>query len=315
MNKEDNVRKKTGYIVADQNEDFDALSELINCSKKCIPVILYGPPGTGKTRMVMDLKKYLETHGELGKFEVVQFHRKFSYEDFIEGYKPSGNGFIKKNGIFKDFCITGSEVGVDLFLIDEINRAELSTTFGEVLYALEDRDVRVIKTAHFSDTFYIPKNLMLIGTMNTADKNISNIDFAVRRRFRFIPVFPSVDNLRKWLLPLSVSPNQITLRDYCKFFSRTNNRIKANPQLGSHMQLGEALFVPSGIKGQIQDLDFLYNFRDVILPQVEAYLGFGSRGNLSSIFNTQVVDEFQEKRNIKLNSFIGLIKESANDRT
>jgi 5-methylcytosine-specific restriction protein B len=316
MNKEQAVKIKTEYKRDNLQIIQDPMDELIKCCDRLLPVILYGPPGTGKTKMVMDLKDNFRAQNILGKFETIQFHRKFSYEDFIEGYKPSDNGFVKKDGIFKEFCKTPTIDKVDLFVIDEINRAEIATTFGEALFALEDRDGRVVKTAHFSESFSIPKNLQLIGTMNTADKSIANIDFAIRRRFRFIPVFPNVSKLEKWLLTLSVNLSSFSIPEYCKFFERTNKRIAVSSQLGPHMQLGEAMFVPSGFDDTaISEEDFLFNFRDVLLPQVEAYLGFGNRLELSAIFGPALVDRFLASRSISNEDFSGLIKESINDKS
>ena len=316
MNKEQTVKSKSEYKRDNLKMIQDPMGELINCCSRLLPVILYGPPGTGKTKMVMDLKENFQAKNILGKFETVQFHRKFAYEDFIEGYKPSDNGFVKKDGIFKEFCKNPTIDKIDLFVIDEINRAEIATTFGEALFALEDRDRRVVKTAHFSEPFSIPKNLQLIGTMNTADKSIANIDFAIRRRFRFIPVFPDVSKLEKWLLGLSINLSSFSLSEYCHFFERTNKRISVSSQLGPHMQLGEAMFVPSGFgDAAISEEDFLFNFRDVILPQVEAYLGFGNRLELSAIFGPSLVDRFLTSRSCNIEDFSGLIKESLNDKS
>lgn len=316
MDKEQAVKNKTEYKNNDIRMNLDPMAELIDCCARLIPVILYGPPGTGKTKIVMDLKRNFQDKNILGKFETIQFHRKFTYEDFIEGYKPSDSGFIKRDGIFKEFCKNPTADKVDLFVIDEINRAEIATTFGEALFALEDRESRIVKTAHFSESFSIPKNLQLIGTMNTADKSIANIDFAIRRRFRFIPVFPDVAKLENWLLNLSVNLSNFTLSEYCKFFERTNKRIAASSQLGPHMQLGEAMFVPAGFGDTvISEEDFLYNFRDVLLPQVEAYLGFGNRIELSAIFGPMLVDKFLSSRSVGIEDFSGLIKESINDKS
>ena len=316
MNKEQAVLIKTEYQKDISLTSQDPMNELIKCCDRLIPVILYGPPGTGKTKMVMDLKDIYQAKNLMGKFETIQFHRKFSYEDFIEGYKPSDNGFIKKDGIFKDFCKNPTKDKIDLFIIDEINRAEIATTFGEALFALEDRDRRIVKTAHFSEPFSIPHNLQLIGTMNTADKSIANIDFAIRRRFRFIPVFPEVYKLEKWLLSLNINLSSFSLSDYCKFFERTNKRISVSSQLGPHMQLGEAMFVPSGFRDStVSEEDFLFNFRDVLLPQVEAYLGFGNRQALSAIFGPLLVDKFLISRSVSNEDFSGLIRESVNDKS
>lgn len=316
MDKQSVVREKTSFESVDQRPEATPQSELIRCCEERIPAILYGPPGTGKTKAVMDVVRHFRDHDKLGKLEVVQFHRKFTYEDFIEGYTPNERGFVKKDGIFKSFCLSPTRQKTDFFVIDEINRAEIATTFGEVLYALEDRESRVVKTAHFGDEFSVPSNLMLIGTMNTADRSVAHIDFAVRRRFSFIPVFPSIKNLRDWLLSLQLNISGFEMSAYCDFVQRTNGRISRSSQLGPHMQLGEAMFVPhGGGKKVLSDEDFLRNFRDVVLPQVESYLGFGGKQELAQLFGAPVVERFLISREVVMAEFVGLVQESANDKS
>lgn len=280
------------------------------------PTILYGPPGTGKTRLIQLLRQELEQSGKLGLTESIQFHRKFTYEDFIEGFEPTESGFGRKDGAFKKFChrIPQNSDAVNMFVIDEINRADVTSTFGEVLYALEDRSTRVVSTAHFGSQFSIPESLFLVGTMNTADKSIAHIDFAVRRRFQFIPIFPNSKNLTDWLGALSFESSELLVEDYVRFFARTNSRIKKNPLLGSHMQLGEAMFVPSSKKSV--DLTSLHrNFINVLLPQLESYLGFGNSSELGLILNPVVAESFVERRWVSLEDFLGLVLESKNDKS
>jgi 5-methylcytosine-specific restriction endonuclease McrBC GTP-binding regulatory subunit McrB len=193
-------------------------------------VILYGPPGTGKTYLVKNSLDFL-CRGDRSRYEFVQFHPSFSYEDFIEGIKPKGvtaDGNIEfelVNGIFKQFCIRAKENPDKsyYFVIDEINRANLSAVFGEILLCLEkdyrhnptiDDDSSLIKTQystliaemikkdpknkslayHLSKDangdinayFGVPKNLYFIGMMNDVDKSIDTFDLALRRRFKWI---------------------------------------------------------------------------------------------------------------------------------
>ena len=316
MDKQSVVKDKTRFESTDTNLETTPQTELIRCCEERIPAILYGPPGTGKTKAVMDVIQYFRDQNKLGKSEVVQFHRKFTYEDFIEGYAPSENGFVKKNGIFKEFCLSPTGEKTNFFVIDEINRAEIATTFGEVLYALEDRESRSVKTAHFGDQFSVPSNLMLIGTMNTADRSVAHIDFAVRRRFSFIPVFPNIKNLREWLLGLQLNVTRFDMSAYCAFVQRTNSRISRSAQLGPHMQLGEAMFVPHGSSKRIlSDEDFRRNFRDMILPQIESYLGFGARQELAQLFGVPIVERFLLSRDVAMSEFVGMIQEATNDQS
>lgn len=292
------------------------LELLLELALSKTPAILYGPPGTGKSRLIQLLMHELRTSGKLGLSESIQFHRKFTYEDFIEGFEPTSSGFGRKDGVFKKFCdgIPDSSDAVNMFVIDEINRADITSTFGEVLYALEDRSSRVVSTAHFGSKFSIPGSLFLVGTMNTADKNIAHVDFAVRRRFQFIPIFPNPENLKAWLGELSFEASEFLVDDYVHFFTRTNSRIKKNPLLGAHMQLGEAMFVPPS-KTSV-DLTALHrNFINVVLPQIESYLGFGNSAEMGLIFNPVVSQSFVERRWVSLEDFLGIVLESKNDKS
>jgi MoxR-like ATPase len=137
-----------------------------------------------------------------GFWELVQFHPSYSYHDFIGGIMPDVNNnklsYTKKVGIFKRFCDTASAHGEFpfVFIIDEINRADLSSVFGELMYALEYRD-NPVSTLQFGP-FSIPKNVYLIGTMNTADKSLVTFDLALRRRFLFMKLMPDLDVLHDW---------------------------------------------------------------------------------------------------------------------
>lgn len=290
--------------------------DVIRAALSLNPMILFGPPGTGKTKYVYDLVENLRKQNKLGKFSIIQFHRKFTYEDFIEGYAPDGTGFSRKDGVFLDFCKTPSDsTKIDVFAIDEVNRADLATTLGEVLSALEDREQRTLTTTHFQQRFNIPSNLLLLGTMNTADKSISHMDFAIRRRFSFIPVFPDQSILEDWLNSLTFKSSSLDIPSYVRFFQRTNMRIREARNLGSSMQLGQSMFVPKASKGNLTELDFLVNFNEVILPQLEAYVGFGGGKSIAEIFNIEIYEEFVRNQKVSLETFLGIIRESQNDQS
>jgi hypothetical protein len=162
--------------------------------------VIYGPPGTGKTFVARKLACHLA--GADGCFEVVQFHPSFSYEDFVQGIRPKatddGNlDYPTVPGCFLEFCKRAdSRKGTCVLIMDEINRANLSRVFGELMYLLEYRgeDVRLAGGQHFR----IPKNVRLIGTMNTADRSIALVDHALRRRFAFLALWPDYALLKRY---------------------------------------------------------------------------------------------------------------------
>jgi MoxR-like ATPase len=167
-------------------------------------IIIQGPPGTGKTFVAIRLAKLLVS-GKYDRVDVVQFHPSYSYEDFIQGLrpKPSGQAIIFElvDGRFVEFCRQAREDSKEnpwVLIIDEINRADLSRVFGELMYLLEYRD-QEIPLASGGDKFKIPENVYIIGTMNTADRSIALIDHALRRRFSFIRLTPDYEVLRRHL--------------------------------------------------------------------------------------------------------------------
>lgn len=162
--------------------------------------ILYGPPGTGKTFAAERLARHL-IGGSEGFMEIVQFHPAYAYEDFIQGIRPqSVDGSLQYPvvpGRFLEFCRAAqNREGRCVLIIDEINRANLSRVFGELMYLLEYREAEVPLAG--GGMFTIPGNVRLIGTMNTADRSIALVDHALRRRFAFLQLYPNYDVLRKF---------------------------------------------------------------------------------------------------------------------
>lgn len=184
---------KTSFLkeVYMTKERYDTLRELLLKKQN---VILQGAPGVGKTFAAKRLAYSIMGEVDRERVEFIQFHQNYSYEDFVMGYKPSGDSFTLQNGIFYNFCKRASEDDSRqyFFIIDEINRGNMSKIFGEVLMAIEadHRAPETVTLAYEGKSFSVPKNLYLIGMMNTADRSLALIDYALRRRFSFFTMEP-----------------------------------------------------------------------------------------------------------------------------
>lgn len=206
----DMIREENPVTPEDEIESYDKekfLSQvymtenryntLVTVLKNKKNVILQGAPGVGKTYAAKRLAYSIMGEKDESRIEFVQFHQNYSYEDFMMGYKPVNDGFELKYGIFYRFCQkAGNHPEKDyFFIIDEINRGNMSKIFGELLMLIE-RDYRGTKTtlAYNGLSFTVPKNVYIIGMMNTADRSLAMIDYALRRRFSFFDVEPGFDS-------------------------------------------------------------------------------------------------------------------------
>ena len=181
------------FIGASQ---FKKIVSLLKAKKN---IILEGAPGVGKTFLARKIAYQLIGFVKDENIEMVQFHQSYSYEDFVQGIRPSEEGgFERRNGIFFDFCSKArrSPDQQFVFIIDEINRGNISKILGELMMLIEadkrkkQYAIKLTYSNEDDERFFVPENVYLIGCMNTADRSLAIVDYALRRRFRFCPIKP-----------------------------------------------------------------------------------------------------------------------------
>jgi MoxR-like ATPase len=272
-------------------------------------MIFYGPPGTGKTwharkiaaeKLGLECKSFDDarfSHSQgcdpAGCWDVIQFHPNYTYQDFIGGIAPTLKddqtlGYTFREGIFLRFCKAAKEAGKDrpfILIIDEINRADLSAVFGELMYAIEYRG-DTVAVPHVP-AFEIPENVRIIGTMNSNDRSLSNFDLALRRRFLFYKLMPDLSSLHAW----NSTPGEAAFEDEQieELIRRAEalNKAIVDPRSGLGLSadyaIGQAYFmkirgfarmgIPEADQAAIDDFHYEQLWDYHLEPLIEEYLG------------------------------------------
>ena len=247
--------------------DYDRVSALLKYKKN---IILQGAPGIGKTFAAKRLAYAMMGQKKDENIELIQFHQSYTYEDFMMGYKPTEQGFELSYGSFYRFCKRAAEHPDEPFfcIIDEINRGNLSKIFGELLMLLE-RDYRdqTITLAYTDEPFAVPSNVYLIGMMNTADRSLSIIDYALRRRFSFFdmkPAFESTGFMKQQLIAGNVTFDRLINR-----IEELNDEISRYPSLGPGFCMGHSYFSNPEGEWTLDKIRLIVDYD--ILPMLREY--------------------------------------------
>ncbi|WP_324171369.1 McrB family protein [Sulfurimonas sp.] len=245
-------------------------------------IILYGAPGVGKTHnyqrliaMIEDGRSQKEIFDIISKNEKVEhdseifktikdekrvefvtFHQSYSYEDFIEGFRPNNNGIKLEDGVFKNLVNKALEKSDKNFyiVIDEINRGNISKIFGELITLIEEdkRDIYEVTLPYSKENFSVPSNLYIIATMNSTDKSIATVDIALRRRFTFLKMKPNLELVKN--------------TDAKELMEKLNEFIGCKENLGEDYMLGHSYFMKVQ---NSEDLEFVKEYK--IKPLLEEY--------------------------------------------
>ena len=219
---------------------YDTLVSLLRNKRN---LILQGAPGVGKTFAAKRLAYSMMGVKDESRIKFVQFHQNYSYEDFVMGYKPNENGFKLTDGVFYQFCKTAKDHPDQeyFFIIDEINRGNMSKIFGELLMLIEKdyRDTEVTLSAN-GLPFSIPPKLYIIGMMNTADRSLAMIDYALRRRFSFYPMEPGFNS--EGFRAYQAAFKNETFDALIETVKDLNRAIKQDNSLGEGFCIGHSYF-------------------------------------------------------------------------
>lgn len=244
-------------------------------------LILQGPPGVGKSFLARRLAYALMGYRDPTRVRTVQFHQSYSYEDFVQGYRPDGQrGFELKAAVFMEFCerarLDPDETYV--FIIDEINRGNLSRIFGELMLLIEpdkrspEWATKLAYAKSGEERFYVPPNVHILGLMNTADRSLSLVDYALRRRFGFVTLKPQFDQstFAEVLEQKGVAPELVTR--IVVSMTDLNAEISGDKtNLGPGFCIGHSFFVPSDTSGSLDGKWYEEIIESEVRPLLEEY--------------------------------------------
>lgn len=249
--------------------DEDKYNTLLTLLKNKKNIILQGPPGVGKTFAAKRLAYSIMGIKDKERVMMVQFHQSYSYEDFIMGFRPSASGFELKKGPFYQFC-KKAEIDNEnayFFIIDEINRGNLSKIFGELFMLIEnDKRGVELQLLYSDEKFSVPENVYITGMMNTADRSLAMMDYALRRRFAFFELSPAfeTEGFTKYRMEI----NNIKFNQLIMVVEQLNDAIKEDESLGRGFRIGHSYFCTSS---EINDawLDAVINYE--LVPLLHEY--------------------------------------------
>ena len=279
----DTEKGEAGYTLDDALSGLfmtkPQLQEILNALAQRKNLILEGPPGVGKTFIARRLAWALIGRKAPQNVEFVQFHQSYAYEDFIQGFRPNAQGgFELRNGVFHRFCERAAAADEPhVFIIDEINRGNLSRIFGELMLLIEpdkrgpDHGVPLTYSSD-GERFYVPENVHVLGMMNTADRSLAMVDYALRRRFAFVRLRPAYgsETFTQYLLTAGVDEDVV--RAIEDDFRSLNQVIRDDVQnLGPGFEVGHSYFVPSGDEASLDAEWYRSIVRTQVLPLLREY--------------------------------------------